>query len=434
MNKNIINVLCVVLACLMLCGCRPAPEGGSAVSTDAAAERTPAANESEPAGQTAAPAAQTEAPHEEKFYVVDYDRRKICDSSQNICETDDSFYYLTTEDRILFTDKNYKSWMPLCGKPECSHSSRERNCNACLEGDTLCIWIYGEHLYYAFMKKDYDEVTSFIMELWRMKLDGSDHELVTTLEYEDLGAAPTMRSYDWVFHNKYMFVEKITSAKRSLLYVDLSRPEEGLKELAFKLDGGEETVGIMCMLYAEGDIIYSTEKAAGKTLYKLNMADRTATTLCTLPFEGEDMRCCSFIDGKLCFCNSWYEGIIVNVDAETGEMEIVNTAEPEQTLWRYPLDEYIIGSYPNYEDGVISGLIVYDMQGNELQRVPFEEAGPAPTIRCIFGHYALGYLGTNDMTRWDIIDYPSIHAPNWYIDLNDIGTDNLMWRSWEPED
>ena len=439
-NFKSVLALCAVMVCTMFCGCGAKPESG-ADATDAASSEQPAVVASEPAAQTAAPSSRPDEPKETKFYIVDRDAKKEVNLSSKMCETDDSFYYLTSEDMILFSDKSYPDWQPLCGKPNCRHTARETDCNAKLEGDAGSITVYGNHLYYAFVDPS-DNMMRAAVQIWRMKLDGSDHELIAVPEYTFEGAEPNhiSQSLSCRFHNKYLFVDLIRATgadapintKQKEFVFDLSRPEDGLSELSFKLDGGEETVGHMSMRYAEGDIIYSTDTLQGNTVYKLDLSTRTAKTLCTLPFEYAFIRWCSLYEGKLWFC-SWYdEGMIVSVDAETGETEIVNTAEPGKTLWWYHLGEYIIGASPDYGDGCENGTVIYDKNGNEVQRITCDEMGVGLTFCCVFGNYAFGQVSTNDPTQTDIIDFLSAHAPVWYLDLNDIGTNNLMWRKWEP--
>ena len=128
---------------------------------------------------------------DEKFYVFGLSPDKRNSRVGDIFETDDAYYYMCDQAGgaaeggniqciIWFSDKAYKDWMPLCFKPECRH--RDGKCNALCEGPTKHTFtFYGQHIYYlvTVSTEFFDEV-----QLWRMKLDGSEHELMLTPELE----------------------------------------------------------------------------------------------------------------------------------------------------------------------------------------------------------------------------------------------------------
>lgn len=396
------------------------------------------------AAETASPAvteAAAAVPKDDKFYVVDIDATRSVCLSYTLCETDDAFYYKTADGLVLFTGKEYKDWMPLCGKPNCMHSAFDEGCNARLECKSSAIWLYGNHLYYASAGSTMFDPSTVSMQLWRMKLDGTDHEQLKVPKLTLEGDA----EYDGFssmisFHNKYLILDHVRvcesegRVERTCYLLDLDDPGAGLEELEFKLDGGDETVGVMCMRYGEGDIIYSTDTLEGNNVYRLDLSARTATTLGVLPFDDKSIRLCSLYEGKLYFADGFYEGKIVAIDAKTGEMEIMCSAEPKTELWYYPCGAYVLGAEPNYAgSSVPCGTVIYSNTGEVLQRIEFEDYNENIGICCISGYYVFGVISTNDPSQTKIIEYLDTHGPNWYLDLRDIGTGNLAWRKWEPE-
>ena len=85
---------------------------------------------------------------EDKRYVLDYHYGSLAalGTSNSILETDNSVYYLY-ENMIYFSDKDYKDWLPLCVKPNCSHS--DKDCDAYIDGAESGIWIYDQYIYYV---------------------------------------------------------------------------------------------------------------------------------------------------------------------------------------------------------------------------------------------------------------------------------------------
>ena len=124
-----------------------------------------------------------------------------------------------TEHRMYFTDKKYSDWMQLCGRPECSH--RTYDCNAYIGEDPggSEIWLYGDHFYFFLSNEDEEP------ELWRMKLDGTEHEKLMACSTEELN------TFNWFFHNKYVFLTFVSNVpetaeiKRELFCIDLSSSE-----------------------------------------------------------------------------------------------------------------------------------------------------------------------------------------------------------------
>ena len=68
----------------------------------------------------------------------------------------------------------------------------------------------------------------------------------------------------------------------------------------------------------------------------------------------------------------------------------------------------------------------YDIEGSPLAVIEYGEGAEPIQLdyNCFIGDYLFGLLSTTGLGI--------VTEPTWYLDLNDIGTDNLMWRRWEP--
>ena len=122
---------------------------------------------------------------DESVYTAEFDPETDFDNSlgwtfssgRNIIETADAFYLLPLSSYIYYGDKATGEYAPLCAKPECLHDEEEFNpsCNAFVGRlSLLSVNYYNGKLYYAkYTNPDYT--------LYRMDLDGSNHEAVLQL-------------------------------------------------------------------------------------------------------------------------------------------------------------------------------------------------------------------------------------------------------------
>lgn len=70
--------------------------------------------------------------------------------------------------------------MSLCGKLKCAHAYGNVNCNARVGGEIdPAVEYYNGYIYYS---DENDPYSSDPIKPYRMKLDGSEHELVKQLE------------------------------------------------------------------------------------------------------------------------------------------------------------------------------------------------------------------------------------------------------------
>ena len=147
---------------------------------------------------------------------------------------------------LYYTDKDKIRWVKLCSRPDCGHNSEDCNAYVGFSGN---IGFYDNHIYYTCMalggNKELQE------DIWRMDLDGGNHEKVKALPlYENSNNF----NYRGVFHAGYF------------LYFVSTKTEEGaVQELrALPLDKGKQDYIVMKEVpadvigsfYAKGNDVY----------------------------------------------------------------------------------------------------------------------------------------------------------------------------------
>lgn len=99
--------------------------------------------------------------------------------------------YYSDGEYVYYSDNNGTNYIKVCSKPNCSHN--DEDCDAYIEAPT--IGCYNNHIYWV---SSIDNISPGCA-LYRMNLDGSDHEKVYTVTTEN-GAA-----YSYVIHNGLLF-------------------------------------------------------------------------------------------------------------------------------------------------------------------------------------------------------------------------------------
>ena len=346
-----------------------------------------------------------------------------------LIEVEDTFYYTfgTTSGNIYFSDMQQKDWMPLCFRPDCTH--RKSDCNGHLEGrNGSTIWPYGEHIYYVVRE------TNTSPQLWRMKLDGSDHERI--LVFNQSKEDNTYDEYTWsfAFHNKYVFAifSGSNEALRNsggrgfdtLVYiVDMSadKPEMELTDLKWEV--GSPVCGC-------GDTVYCLNSVNNNSITKVDLASGKAETLCELPrypdaglvLKGDRLYTVFYpMDRKFAY-----------IDVNTGELTEICPLEHNV---KYVLtDDYVVGSgswSPNGKDAPVvntDGTFIYDYEGNLVQHIPYERYEMNMLVYCSSGNYVFAYDGS------DLTQSNTTQPPTWYLDLRELGSEDMTWHKWAPED
>lgn len=373
-----------------------------------------------------APSAGTTTSGDSISYLCNYSSLSSNGTTAQIYETDNTVYYLIEsgagEYMLCFSDKEYKDWMPLCSKPDCLHKGHD--CNAVLEeGCNARILLYGDHFYYITEEQNAGSSVS----LWRMKLDGSGHELVYTLQQPNNGKVfYELKMWGWTFFNKYADVGFVgcrsfdgdvdPELMESYHYlIDLSREPVTAEPFDGYFDeSGTARSGIF--LAGDGNIMYSYNADDNNAIYRFDIDARSAAKLCELPFDFNGRGC--WLDGqKLYFCCG---SDIACVNADNGSIEILSDSAPEAVEWLFPFNDYVFGESA---EASVSEICVCDFGGTLKARIPFP-ADADIAISYAIGDCIFGYESGSENKLED--------PPSWYLDIRDIGTDRLMWRRWEP--
>ena len=355
----------------------------------------------------------------DSFYTMDLS----CFASagvEQLLETEETLYYLCStpggETRLYFSDKSNKEWLPLCGKPNCLHSTED--CESVLEGNASNkVWLYGSHIYYLVRTEE-----SHGPELWRMKLDGSSHEKLCT-PFENAKNTGAMYSYDWYFHNKYAIV----------LYHTLDSEETGGQTQAYKLELGAKEIEAVKLEIPDGISLGNPVAGCGNMLFcvcgdedepklvKTDLDSGETQILHELPFIPE-LYSCVYHDGCIIFAEGWEQGKIYRFDVENDVLEILASAEPETRRWYYPSGNYVFGSNSS-RVSPFAGTEISDLSGNLVWESKPSDEIPEIGIGSMIGDYVFGYEnGENRIT----IE----HLPTWYLDIREIGTDTFGWHRW----
>ena len=441
-----------------------------AISTERASVTEPAATEE---------TKPTRSPAKDVFYVVPGGAIYSASSTDRLIETDDALYFANVLDTpgfydpcfVYYSDKEYRDWMPLCGRPDCLHN--DEDCNAYIGKRYTQIWLYGDHIYYKVER----EVT--LPEIWRMKLDGSDHELIFNdaprILPDGIGGYSSGDSSCYLHDNKLFMtvhyaahddpdapLDELAIVYRCFM-LDLSDPTEAT-ELVFTDERGESknNLGFIC---AEGDKLYTVvtnvdrdergmHSVSNSELFVYDLTELTYRKLCDLPVYMELPRLW-INDGKL-YClgadgseadllvlpeeggayMDMYKGqtqMIVQVDAETGETEILGSALREEVVWNHVFSGHVIGTHYGIIDRDVEyGTYIYSLEGELEAFIPYEKYEKRINVYYIAGDLVLGYVVTNDPKDKATGQYPNYNPPAYYLDLSEIGTEDFNWHEWQP--
>ena len=407
--KRIISLLLAALLALSFLSCAAPKEGSDPAPTGAGASETEAVGNG--------------------FIVLDRQCTFSNMHSSPLLDIADTLYYSfgAKENKVYFSDKEHREWMPLCFKPDCFH--RTSDCNAYIEGgQSLNIWAYGEHIYYMVNGGS-------TPQLWRMKLDGSDHEYVLALNFFK-EEENVYSEYTWsaVFHNKYLFVwfrgvkSELFAAENgadTLIYlVDLSLEKPSMELTSFTYETSLPVCG-------QGDTVYTFNTLENNSIYKLDLAKGTSEKLCEIPFYPES----GFVlkGSRLYAADSIVDHQLVYIDLDTGTL--TNLRSLDENVKFVFTDDYILGA------GSVSidpsgpqatpkgeGTLIYDYEGNLIQHIPYETYNVNIFAFLASGNYVLGYDA--DSQTLNNLTSP----PQWYLDLSELGSEDMTWHKWAPED
>ena len=367
-------------------------------------------------------------------------------SEPTIFETDDAVYFLC-RGRLYISDKQYKEFIPLCAKPNCDHDNED--CSAMLGENVTSFWIYDKYIYYIWDGLGPDESAAVTHPvLYRMGLDGYDHEKVIQLPEHQVDYTPGFCSWSYIFSNKYLFVThslaKTTPAMGGKL--DTGSFIITLDDLNAK---AVDTAGLGFPVYGRGSQLFcfGTEKSGERNYVPF---------FSVYDFETDEFRRIGEAEGwidvydggnavagdKVVYLDWDQQNHIISLhamDIETGENELLATGNEYKVKWLV-FDwstQTLFRSYLGRNDGPEEetrpnwGLYVCDLNGNELVKSLYEDLPED------FFEARLTYQTDNYIFAVPPDDEGSfgtaLTLPTWYIDKSEMGTENFGWRRWAPE-
>ena len=424
-NALIVKILQLILICILFQGC----------SSFSVAKPE---NTSEPQATASAPSvSDTAVPEEtpaaaESCYCRDFRYSRMYSAWDNsVTETDDTIYLLY-DNTVYFSDKEYKDWLPLCSKPECTHKGSD--CSAHIESNYITV--YGNYIYYIQSKAKAGSEAASAM-LCRMRLDGSAHENVCLLPEPEFDFTPYRCKWTLIFTNKYLLVT-----------YDASKDEQWAVS-----DAASYVFDLETLQATPSDYFNVPLKGEGSKLYSFGAAGEASDYYLTV-FDCETGKLERIGDMEGAFNSSWMYGSfdvfdgrfmyyvqdadteiasLYSMDLSTGENTFICKENIHYLKWSAfdYTNHLLFGSYfqlwPDYKEITRPdwGFYVFDPKLDMIDCFPYSDLAesdiPTPIIQT--DGFIFGFTGNASN-----INKP----PVWYIDKNDIGTGNMQWRKWEP--
>lgn len=329
-------------------------------------------------------------------FLADYDYDpSFIHSGATFCIADNIVYFsscmgvVNNQEYIGYTDLNTGVSGPLCGKPECDHSTS--SCNAYVKSlQAGGLSFYNGRLYWLDMQS-----ISEGYAVYSVKPDGTDRTTVQTLDYDFVSKAVGNRLA--MIHRGYLFVGGSTYA------VEDGVPYYGSYVCTVPLDGGSEGIVILDQQYSDPDIgvwlmmqpyrtglyiMVATYTADGRytlTLYRWDIVTQELETL----YDGE----APFIayefwvteDGIFISDTSLKNGDIYRLDLASGELGwLFNFYTAENEHFNIGLSGDMIIGWTMDENSTPS-MRVTDLSGKVL----FEQELNIPGFEESFAYYIL---------------------------------------------
>ena len=415
------------------------------------------------AGTTAAPSIDTttDEPYARRNYVYDYRTTtlgSIFGFNNGIVETDDSVF-LINNGYLFFSDKEYKDFMPLCAKPNCFHNDDE--CDARLDTKNG-IWLYGSYIWYVSSERGiFDDTNKNQLWLCRMRIDGTKHERVLRFYEGEYDFDVKSSAWNYYYSNKYLYASHYAADRNDLTSQEAKISTElyivDLETLEIKTaEPGEYGFTVIC--WGDGDLVYGigSEEAEDPDYDgEQTMATGFRKALLVYNFKTDEMRRIGVLEGRgfldtgnggwgligsdFCYVrwdrtedttNLW------TINVETGECRLALSGNRSELListydWTNNIF-FSASKLPGKE-----GFFAYSLDGAEIAALP-DMGMPEDFLegQVMFQTDSYIFLCSQDKEEIDDDEsggfFVKYTVPTWFLDKHDIGTDELMWRRWEP--
>ena len=308
-------------------------------------------------------------------YVTDFNQYV---KSQGIYACTDHGWYMIPREQVYYLSPDFtQSPTLLCAKADCDHGSPD-TCSSYLTRSSYNLFAWNNMLYYLCMPMGHDGI-----DLYQMGLDGQDRKVLANL-------FPGANDYSMITDggNGYLTValsEYTVNGDVTTLYlIALADPAA---EPAVLFSNEEQVVAAQgdtsqiprpyVMHVGEEWVFYNVESgptgARSNSLYGYEIATGETKLLVEDTF---------FIGGDLSPVGDvlyWYDtdgstyGQLNKIDLENGAITLVQDIPIGADVWGTLDDKYLYVSGGSAAEP--ADLVVYDFEGNELQRLSCEELG-----------------------------------------------------------
>lgn len=313
----------------------------------------------------------------------------------------DIAWYICQDMQLYVQDTELKTPLqPLCAKPDCTHVDRD-SCSSYLPIGAYGVFAWNNTLVYPSTPINGSEI-----QLCQMGLDGQDRKVLTTLFPDGNDSSYVANcSCGWLTMNMteytvngdvntlYLYSLADPTAEPAVLFSNAEQVETAQGDTSqiprsYVMHMGEEWV-----FY---NLEFGPSGARTNSLYGYEIATGETRLLVEDDF---------FIGGDLSPVGDtlyWYDtdgstyGRLNQIDLNTGETTLVRDIPITEDVWGNMDDKYLYvscGSAANPAE-----LVIYDFQGNELQRLSCQELGMSIGYVCsngskaVFRRYDLGAM------------------------------------------
>lgn len=288
----------------------------------------------------------------------------------------DSAWYVCADTQIYFLDAGLKSpLLPLCSKADCNHSDRE-SCSSYLPSGAYSIFGWNNTLYYLA-----SSVENTGLSLYQMGLDGQNRKELATY-FANVEGYSYMANVGGGYLAVALTEFTVNGDVTTLYLISLEDPQDVPKELFTN----REEVSTSSVNLDEIQKPFVMHVSEDWVFYDIQSGpvDNRTNALYGYQIEtGETKRLVEdgfSVAGDLSPVENalyWYDtdgatyGTLNRIDLESGEIATVCEIPVSESVWGSMDDQYLY--LTGGTDAETAELVIYDFEGNELQRLSCAE-------------------------------------------------------------
>ena len=323
------------------------------------------------------------------------------------------------------------NWQPVCPNESCPHTGLY--CGARLGNTTVSFGIDNGHIYFT----SYDFVENGEVGLFQMDMDGGNRKLVTALPCEDGWVYGGLYHKGDYFYYQYQVTEDGSLMSERIYRYKLEGKQE--PELILEESMAEDLAGYR--IYPVGDQVYFMRKnrEGGADMLSYDLKQKKLET------KWED--CLSshiWPDEEGCFFIKKGEGVFF-LDWEEGKTSQIIASGDEDGTWYFDGTYFYEALAAWKQAGKEDRFRIYTPQGNLVQEIAYP-------IRAEFAQVGI-LIEDQEVRRQNLLpgNYENLYywgstenfilfsrevsseMPNWYLEKDKIGTEQLAWKAGTPQ-